>query len=124
MSKSPLVRAGTVAALLLLTACTSTKPAAGPSASAQPPASAPAQSKFFNQADFDKQMAQRTKTPQGDPATQWEQTIAAHLVATSKYKKAGPWHACLSNAGVGNPWRPSRSRPSSAGAHAGTQDAP
>src|SRR5436190_2069234 len=105
MSKSTLVRAGTVAALLLLTACTSTKPGAGPSGSAQPPASAPAQSKFFNQADFDKQMAQRTKTPQGDPATPWEQTIDANLVDTSKYKKAGPWHVCFSNAGVGNPWR-------------------
>ncbi len=106
MRKATLIRAGTIVALLLLTGCTSTKPSAGPSGSAAPSASSDnTQSKFFNQAEFDRQMAQRKKTPQGDPATPWLQTIDPVYVDTAKYKKNAPWHVCFSNAGVGNPWR-------------------
>ncbi len=63
------------------------------------------QSKFFNQADFDRQMAQRRIAPQGDPNMPWLQMIQPTMVDTSKYVKRGKWHLCFSNAGVGNPWR-------------------
>ena len=92
-------------ALLLLAACSSTKPSAPASSSA--PSSAPnaAQSKFFNQADNDRQLAQRTATPQGDPSTPWLQAIDPSYVDTAKYAKPPKWHLCLSNASVSNPWR-------------------
>ena len=64
-----------------------------------------AQSKFFVQADYDKQMAQRTKTPQGDASKPWLQMIDPVMADTSKFKKAGPWNICFSNASVSNPWR-------------------
>jgi ribose transport system substrate-binding protein len=101
MSRKVLVLA---AALLAVTACTSTKPpgAVGPSTTGPTDAS---QSKFFNQADFDRQLKQRTQTPQGDPATPWTQTIDASFVDTAKHKKDPKWHLCFSNASVSNPWR-------------------
>lgn len=63
------------------------------------------QSKFFNQADFDKQMAQALKTPQGPSDQPWLQMIDPQMVDTSKYKKAAPWNLCFSNASLSNPWR-------------------
>ncbi|OLB77708.1 MAG: ABC transporter substrate-binding protein [Actinobacteria bacterium 13_2_20CM_2_71_6] len=87
-------------------ACSSTKPSGGvqPSGAASSTATT-SQSKFFNQADFDKQMAQRTVTPQGDASTPWLQMIQPSLVDTAKYAKPPKWHLCFSNAGTGNPWR-------------------
>ena len=96
-----------VGALALMTAaCSSTKPSGGvqPSGAASSTATT-SQSKFFNQADFDKQMAQRTVTPQGDASTPWLQMIQPSLVDTAKYAKPPKWHLCFSNAGTGNPWR-------------------
>jgi ribose transport system substrate-binding protein len=92
---------------LAAAACTSTKPAGStePSGAASS-AAGTGQTKFFVQADFDRQMAQRTATPQGDPATPWLQMIAPSMVDTSKYAKPGKkWHLCFSNAGLSNPWR-------------------
>jgi ribose transport system substrate-binding protein len=63
------------------------------------------QSQFFVQADFDRQMAQRKVTPDGPADQPWIQAIQPTMVDTSKYKKAGPWQICFSNADVGNPWR-------------------
>jgi ribose transport system substrate-binding protein len=60
---------------------------------------------YFDQADYDRQLAQRSKTPVGDPAMPWLQAIDPMYVDTAKYAKAGSWHVCFSNAGVGNPWR-------------------
>src|SRR5687768_9419537 len=63
-------------------------------------------SEYFNQADFDRQMAQRRIAPLGDPATPWLQMIQPSRVDTRRYAKpGGDWHVCFSNAGVGNPWR-------------------
>jgi ribose transport system substrate-binding protein len=108
MRTTLLARTGVVAAaLLLLAACSSTKtPGAQPGTSGSAGSTADSsQPKFFNQAEFDRQMAERTATPQGDPATPWLQMINPSLVDTSKFKKNAPWKICFSNAGVGNPWR-------------------
>jgi len=92
------------ALVMILTACSSTKPEGGAKPSGSPGAEA-AGGKFFNQADMDRQLAQRNATPQGDPATPWVQMIEPKMVDTAKYAKPAKWHLCFSNAGLGNPWR-------------------
>jgi ribose transport system substrate-binding protein len=66
-----------------------------------------AQSKFFVKADFDTQLAQRTKTPEGPENKPWEQAIEPQMVSTSEHKasKSSGWNVCFSNAAVDNPWR-------------------
>jgi ribose transport system substrate-binding protein len=91
------------AAALLLTACASDKPAAEPAASAD--AGTGAQSKFFVEADYQAQLDMRGKSAQGPADKPWEQAIDPQPVDTAKYKKAGPYHLCFSNAAVNNPWR-------------------
>ncbi len=44
-------------------------------------------------------------TPSGPEGKLWEQNLGGKEVDTSKYKKAGPYRICFSNAGVDNPWR-------------------
>src|ERR1700749_2238653 len=44
-------------------------------------------------------------SPQGPEGKPWEQNLGGKEVDTSKYKKAGPYKVCFSNAGVDNPWR-------------------
>ncbi len=97
----------TMATVLTLTlaGCTDSKPPKTDQSGRGPGAPGVPQSKFFNQADFDRQMAQRRIAPQGDPNTPWLQMIQPTMVDTSKYVKRGKWHLCFSNAGVGNPWR-------------------
>jgi ribose transport system substrate-binding protein len=65
------------------------------------------QSKFFVQADYDKQLAQRTATPEGPADKPWLQMIDPEMVDTSKYKAKSPsgWNVCFSNAASDNPWR-------------------
>ena len=106
-SRSTVIVMLAAAVTLAAAACSSTKkPAGGGQPSGAPSSSGAAQTKFFNQADFDRQMAQRTMTPQGDSATPWLQMIQPTMVDTSKYAKpGGKWHVCFSNAGTGNPWR-------------------
>jgi ribose transport system substrate-binding protein len=98
-----------IAALTLAAAaCSSTKPAdsggktnnGGQNSAASIP-----QSKFFDQAEFDRQMAQRRIAPQGDPNTPWVQMIQPTMVDTTKYIKHGKWRLCFSNAALDNPWR-------------------
>jgi len=90
---------------LTLAGCTDSKPPKTDQSGRGPGAPGVPQSKFFNQADFDRQMAQRRIAPQGDPNMPWLQMIQPTMVDTSKYVKRGKWHLCFSNAGVGNPWR-------------------
>jgi ribose transport system substrate-binding protein len=93
---------------LAAAACSSTKPSGnGPSGAPSSAAAGNAgQPKFFNQADLDRQLAQRNVTPQGDPTTPWLQMINPTMVDTSKYAKPNKkWHVCFSNASVSNPWR-------------------
>src|SRR3982074_3716093 len=89
-----------VAIAALAAACSSGSSSTGPKGSGTG-----TQSKFFVQADYDKQMTQRTKTAQGDAAKPWLQMIDPVMADTSKFKKAGPWNICFSNASVSNPWR-------------------
>jgi ribose transport system substrate-binding protein len=108
MSRRPTALTAAVVATigLAVAACSSPKsvdtsqPSPAPSSRASvPPA------KFFNQAEFDHQMAQRRIAPQGDPKTPWVQMIQPTMVDTTKYAKRGKWHVCFSNASVENPWR-------------------
>ncbi len=88
------------AVVLLLAGCTTDKPAAtgGDSGTG-------AQSKFFVEADYEAQLAMRDKSAQGPAEKPWEQAIDPQQVDTARYKKAGPYHLCFSNAAVNNPWR-------------------
>jgi ribose transport system substrate-binding protein len=65
------------------------------------------QSEFFVQEDYERQLEQRTKTPEGPEDKPWEQAIEPDMVDTSKYKaeSASGWNLCFSNAAVDNPWR-------------------
>jgi ribose transport system substrate-binding protein len=65
------------------------------------------QSEFFVQEEYDKQLEQRTKTPEGPEDKPWEQAIEPEMVDTSEYKakSASGWNLCFSNAAVDNPWR-------------------
>ena len=58
------------------------------------------QSKFFVQADYDRQLAQRSVTPEGDASKPWTQMIEPEMVDTAKYKsdKSSGWNVCFSNA--------------------------
>ena len=66
------------------------------------------QSEFFVQEDYDKQLAQRSATPEGPADKPWEQMIEpGEMVDTSEFKsdKADGWNVCFSNAANDNPWR-------------------
>ncbi|MBA2276285.1 MAG: ABC transporter substrate-binding protein [Chloroflexia bacterium] len=71
-------------------------------ASAQTPASS---SPFFNQEEFERQLAQRSIEPEGPADEPWIQAIQPENVDTGQYAQPAPWHVCFSNAGVNNPWR-------------------
>ncbi|GAA2116871.1 ABC transporter substrate-binding protein [Actinomadura alba] len=99
--------AGTLAVASALTSCSSDVPTgeANPGTSTSAAKTGDAQSKFFEQAEYDKQLALRNKTPQGPADRPWEQMFDPQMVQTDKYKKSGGLHLCFSNAGVFNPWR-------------------
>lgn len=91
------------AGVLALTACSSDIPAGQQApASSQPSAGA---SEFFDQAEYERQLALRDATPEGPADRPWEQALDPEMVDTSQYKKDGPYHVCFSNASVDNPWR-------------------
>jgi len=62
-------------------------------------------SPFFNQEDFERQLAQRDIAPEGPEDQPWIQAIEPEYVDTSQYATPSPWKICFSNAGVNNPWR-------------------
>src|SRR5262245_50362389 len=97
----PMPRRGTAflavlaAITVAATACNSSpaKPVSAPPPTVESSSAAPApQNKYFVQADFDRQMAQRRIAPQGDPKTPWLQMIQPSMVDTAKYAKPGKWH--------------------------------
>ncbi|MFJ1699705.1 ABC transporter substrate-binding protein [Streptomyces sp. NPDC087532] len=102
-----------LAALLgaaLLAGCTSDAPPDAPAEAASGTAGDPGtgkQSKFFDRAEYDRQLALAEETPQGPAGKPWEQMLQPRLVDTTRYRKSGSGgiHLCLSNAGVFNPWR-------------------
>ncbi|MFF3126396.1 ABC transporter substrate-binding protein [Streptomyces sp. NPDC057908] len=102
-----------LAALLgaaLLAGCTSDAPPDAPAGAASGTAGASGtgrQSKFFDRAEYDRQLALAKESPQGPAGKPWEQMLQPQLVDTAQYKKKGSGgiRLCLSNAGVFNPWR-------------------
>ncbi|GAB4055704.1 substrate-binding domain-containing protein [Catellatospora paridis] len=105
MRKStPFLLAVCTAVAVGVVGCTSEVPGASPSAGPSG-AGTGETSKFFVQADHDNELALRTKSATGPADKPWEQALDPKTVDTAKYKKAGPYHLCFSNAGVGNPWR-------------------
>lgn len=62
-------------------------------------------SPFFNQEDYETQLAQRDIEPEGPADEPWLQAIEPEYVDTSEYAVEAPWHVCFSNAAVNNPWR-------------------
>jgi ribose transport system substrate-binding protein len=60
---------------------------------------------FFDQEEMDRQLEQRSATPEGPEGQPWEQAIEPEMVDTAEYKKAGGGTVCFSNASVDNPWR-------------------
>src|SRR5690606_24197926 len=62
-------------------------------------------SEWFDEEEFERQLAQRDIEPEGDPATPWLQAIEPEYIDTSEFATEGPWDICFSNAAVDNPWR-------------------
>ncbi|MBE2317682.1 substrate-binding domain-containing protein [Solirubrobacter sp. CPCC 204708] len=64
-------------------------------------------SEFFNQEEMDKQLAQRSATPEGPADKPWLQMIEPEMKDTSEFKsdKSSGWNVCFSNAASDNPWR-------------------
>src|SRR6201986_1020986 len=60
---------------------------------------------FDDQKEFAAAQELLKMSPQGPEGKPWEQNLGGKEVDTSKYKKAGPYRICFSNAGVDNPWR-------------------
>ncbi|MFI1393507.1 ABC transporter substrate-binding protein [Streptomyces sp. NPDC020681] len=108
-------RALASAAALLTTAfiasCTSDAPPDSPAGAtgasgASKDSGTGAQSKFFQQTEYDRQLALGKQTPEGPAGKPWEQMLSPQLTDTAQYKKQGQGiHLCFSNAGVFNPWR-------------------
>ncbi|SFP97400.1 ribose transport system substrate-binding protein [Amycolatopsis arida] len=94
------------AGALALPACSSDLPAEADKPPADgAPSSAPAASEFFDQAEYDRQLALRQATPEGPADKPWEQALRPEWVDTAQYEKDGPHKICFSNASVDNPWR-------------------
>ncbi|GIJ26782.1 hypothetical protein Vqi01_19440 [Micromonospora qiuiae] len=92
--------------LLGLAGCATDEPAAGPSGSASAAGSGTGeQSKFFVQADYEAELALLDATATGPADRPWEQVLNPKMVDTAKFKKAGPYKLCFSNAALNNPWR-------------------
>ncbi len=96
-----------IGAVLALAGCATDEPTAVASGAASQAAGSGtgAQSKFFVQADYDKELALLGATPTGPAGKPWEQALEPATVETAKFKKAGPHRICFSNAGLNNPWR-------------------
>jgi ribose transport system substrate-binding protein len=94
-------------AVLALAGCATDEPTAvaSPGASRAAAPGTGAQSKFFVQADYDKELALLGAAPTGPAGKPWEQVLEPSMVETAKFKKPGPHKICFSNAGLNNPWR-------------------
>jgi ribose transport system substrate-binding protein len=96
-----------IGTVLVLAGCATDEPTAVASGTASQAAGSGtgAQSKFFVQADYDKELALLSATPTGPAGKPWEQVLEPKMVETAKFKKPGPHKICFSNAGLNNPWR-------------------
>ncbi|RFU82245.1 ABC transporter substrate-binding protein [Streptomyces triticagri] len=103
-----LVPAAALCAGALLASCSSDAPPDSPAgASKSADTSDGKDSKFFEQAEYDRQMKLMDTEPEGPDAKPWEQMLEPEMTDTAEYKKkgSGGTHLCFSNAGVFNPWR-------------------
>ncbi len=84
---------------LMLTACTTDEagPDTGPKQTAD--------GQWFVRADYDRQLAQRSKTPEGPADQPWLQAIDPTWVDTAKFAGKEAPTLCFSNASISNPWR-------------------
>lgn len=62
-------------------------------------------SEFFDQEQFERELAQRDIEPEGPEGEPWLQAIEPEMVDTSEFATDAPWNVCFSNAAVDNPWR-------------------
>ncbi|MEV0153938.1 substrate-binding domain-containing protein [Micromonospora sp. NPDC050686] len=96
-----------VAGALALAGCSSDLPDDQATAGGGGPSkSDTAKSKFFDQAEYDRQLKFREAKPEGPDGKPWEQMLQPELVDTAKFAKpGGNYNLCFSNAAVDNPWR-------------------
>ncbi|XVS67574.1 substrate-binding domain-containing protein [Actinosynnema sp. CA-299493] len=96
-----------VAGLLALAGCSSDLPAdTGTPGTTGASEDAGAKSEFFDQAEYERQLAFRSATAEGPADKPWEQMLDPELVDTTTFAKpGGDYHLCFSNAAVNNPWR-------------------
>lgn len=60
---------------------------------------------WFDQAVFDKQLAELGVTPEGPDGQPYLQYINPKMIDTSAYKSDGAKKICFANASISNPWR-------------------
>ncbi|MFD6097372.1 substrate-binding domain-containing protein [Nocardiopsis flavescens] len=105
MRVSRMLLAGTAGLTLMLSACTTDAPddAAGGGGGAEMTPDA----EWFDQEEFDAQLAQREIEPEGPADEPWLQAIEPEWTDTSEFVHDSPEDAtlCFSNASVSNPWR-------------------
>ncbi|QEU89725.1 ABC transporter substrate-binding protein [Streptomyces kanamyceticus] len=93
----------------LLASCSSDTPPDAPAAAGESQDSGGDKpSKFFERAEYERQLKLGEETPKGPEGKPWEQMLEPQMVSTAQYRKKGQGddvHLCFSNAGVFNPWR-------------------
>ncbi|PDP89284.1 ABC transporter substrate-binding protein [Glycomyces fuscus] len=96
--------AGAAGLTLTLTACTTDAPTDGPEEAG---AELTPDGEWFDEAEFEAQLAQREITPEGPEDEPWLQAIEPEWIDTSEFTHDAPEDAtlCFSNASVSNPWR-------------------
>jgi len=89
-------------AALALTACTTDPSVTDPAATTEPEAP---EVVWFDQALFDKQLAELAATPEGPADQPWLQAINPEWIDTAEYARTEPGKVCFANASISNPWR-------------------
>ena len=89
-------------AALALTACTTDPSVTDPAATTEPETE---EVVWFDQALFDKQLAELAATPEGPADQPWLQAINPEWVDTAQYARTEPGKVCFANASISNPWR-------------------
>src|SRR3954464_1454627 len=104
MHRTRVLVAGAAALALALTACATDTPTEQPPGGDQQQEKQTADGEWFVRADYDKELSERDKKPEGPEDQPWLQAIDPEMVDTAQYKQTGKT-LCFSNASVSNPWR-------------------
>lgn len=98
--------AGAAGLTLMLTACTTDTPEDG-AAGEEGGSELTPNEEWFDQAEYDAQLAQREIAPEGPEDEPWMQAIEPEWIDTAEFAHDSPEDAtlCFSNASVSNPWR-------------------